>query len=63
MITNLSIFLDGCKEIHYTCNKKRYFAIAFSNIVGGYEICNPYFKGCIAIHCAKNGEIRRLLSV
>lgn len=37
-----------CKEIHYTCNKKGYFAIAFPNIANGYEIRNPYFKGCIA---------------
>ena len=37
-----------CKEIHYTCNKKGYFAVAFPNIAGGYEIRNPYFKGCIA---------------
>lgn len=37
-----------CKEIHYTCNKKGYFAVAFPNIAGGYEVRNPYFKGCIA---------------
>ncbi len=37
-----------CKEIHYTCNKKEYFAVAFPNIADGYEIRNPYFKGCIA---------------
>lgn len=37
-----------CKEVHYTCNKKEYFAVAFPNIAKGYEIRNPYFKGCIA---------------
>lgn len=37
-----------CREVHYTCNKKGYFAIAFPNRAGGYEIRNPYFKGCIA---------------
>lgn len=37
-----------CKQVHYTCHKKGYFAIAFPNIAGGYEIRNPYFKGCIA---------------
>lgn len=37
-----------CNEVHYTCNKKEYFAVAFPNIGGGYEIRNPYFKGCIA---------------
>ena len=37
-----------CKEAHFTNNGKRYFAIAFPNISGGYEIRNRYFKGCIA---------------
>lgn len=37
-----------CKEVHYTCHKKEYFAVAFLNNGGGYEIRNPYFKGCIA---------------
>lgn len=35
-----------CREIHYELNNKHYFAIAFCNISGGYEIRNPYFKGC-----------------
>lgn len=37
-----------CKEVHYTYHKKEYFAVAFPNIAGGYEIRNPYFKGGIA---------------
>ncbi|KAB6149009.1 toprim domain-containing protein [Bacteroides xylanisolvens] len=37
-----------CKEVHYICNKKGYFAIAFPNVANGYEIRNPYFKGGIA---------------
>lgn len=37
-----------CKEVHYTCHKKEYFAVAFPNNSGGFEIRNPYFKGCIA---------------
>ena len=45
---DLGIGKCECKEIHYTCNKKGYFAIAFPNIANGYEIRNPYFKGCIA---------------
>ena len=36
-----------CLEIHYTVKHKRYFGIAFGNISNGYEIRNPYFKGCI----------------
>lgn len=34
-----------CKEIHYMCKGKLYFAIAFSNNKSGYETLNPYFKG------------------
>ena len=45
---DLDIGKCECKEVHYTCNKKEYFAVAFPNIGGGYEIRNPYFKGCIA---------------
>ncbi len=36
-----------CKEIHYELHKRRYFSIAFENISGGYEVRNPYYKGCI----------------
>ena len=45
---DLDIGKCECKEVHYTCNKKGYFAVAFPNRAGGYEIRNPYFKGCIA---------------
>ena len=37
-----------CKEIHYELRKRHYFAIAFENKTGGYEVRNPYYKGCIA---------------
>ena len=37
-----------CLEIHYKKNGKSYFAIGFKNDAGGYELRNPYFKGCIA---------------
>ena len=37
-----------CKEVHYTCRGKSYYAIAFPNGAGGHEIRNPYYKGCIA---------------
>lgn len=36
-----------CKEIHYELRKRHYFAIAFENSKGGYEVRNPYYKGCI----------------
>ena len=45
---NTELAKSECKEAHFTHNGKRYFAIAFPNISGGYEIRNRYFKGCIA---------------
>lgn len=35
-----------CKEIHYSVNGKPYFAVGFRNNSDGYELRNPYFKGC-----------------
>lgn len=37
-----------CKELHFTHNGKPYFTIGFENVVGGYEVRNQFFKGCIA---------------
>lgn len=36
-----------CKEVHYELRKRHYFSIAFENMSGGYEVRNPYYKGCI----------------
>lgn len=36
-----------CQEIHYVLRQKKYFAIAFANKTGGYEVRNPYYKGCV----------------
>lgn len=36
-----------CQEIHYKQNGRWYFAVAFGNQTGGYELRNPYFKGCM----------------
>lgn len=36
-----------CKEVHYELRGKRYFNIGFANNSGGYELRNPYFKGCM----------------
>lgn len=36
-----------CREIHYDVYGKRYFAIAFGNVSGGFELRNMHFKGCI----------------
>lgn len=35
-----------CKEAHYSVNGRSYFAVAFENISGGWELRNRYFKGC-----------------
>ena len=48
-----------CKEIHFTANGKRYFAVGFENELGGYELRNKYFQGCLspkAITNVKNGN-------
>ncbi len=42
------IAVANCQQVHYSCNGKRYYAVAFANQSGGYEIRNRYFKGCIA---------------
>ena len=36
----------SCKEAHYTVNGKNYFAVAFKNVSGDWELRNKYFKGC-----------------
>lgn len=36
-----------CREIHYDLRKRHYFGIGFANMAGGYEVRNPYYKGCI----------------
>lgn len=45
---NSAIGKSQCVEIHYQRKGKSYFAIGFKNDAGGYELRNPYFKGCIA---------------
>lgn len=37
-----------CREVHYECRGKQYFAIGFPNVAGGFELRNRYFKGCVA---------------
>ena len=45
---DIEVAKSVCKEVHYEVNNKRYFAIGFPNCGGGYELHNPFFKGCIA---------------
>lgn len=59
---NIVLAKRECKEAHFTHKGKRYFAIAFPNVSGGYEIRNRYFKGCIApkeiSHIRQSGTAR-----
>lgn len=43
-----SLAQQVCQEVYYKHNGKPYFAIAFGNEQGGYELRNKYFKGCFA---------------
>ena len=45
---NTALAKAECKELHFVHNGKPYFAIGFPNVAGGYEVRNPFFKGCIA---------------
>jgi len=45
---HISFAEQECKEIHFTTNGKRYFAIGFENELGGYELRNKYFQGCLS---------------
>ena len=36
----------NCKEAHYSVSGKSYFAVAFENVSGSWELRNRYFKGC-----------------
>ena len=59
---NIELVKRECSEARFTHNGKRYFAIAFPNVSGGYEIRNRYFKGCIApkeiSHIRQSGKAR-----
>lgn len=36
-----------CCRLNYGVRGKRYFAVGFPNMAGGYELRNRFFKGCI----------------
>lgn len=42
------VALPNCEEIRFRLHGKRYFAIGFKNVSGGFELRNRFFKGCIA---------------
>ena len=37
-----------CCRLNYGVRGKRYFAVGFPNVAGGYEIRSRYFKGCVS---------------
>lgn len=43
--SDVSPFLS---EVYYRISEKCFFALGFPNDAGGWELRNPYFKGCIA---------------
>jgi hypothetical protein len=43
---DINVAIQYCREIHYDHLYNHYYGIAFENISGGYEIRNPFFKGC-----------------
>ena len=59
---NTELAKRECSEARFTHNGKRYFAIAFPNASGGFEVRNRYFKGCIApkeiSHIRQSGKAR-----
>jgi hypothetical protein len=59
---NTELAKRECKELRSFRDGKSYFAIAFPNASGGYEMRNKYFKGCTApkdiTHVRQQGEPR-----
>ena len=45
---NIELAKRGCKELRFMNADKPYFAIGFPNMAGGFEVCNRYYKGCVA---------------
>lgn len=45
---DVTIAVKYCKEVHFTMGARRYYALGFPNVNGGYEVRNPFFKGTIA---------------
>ncbi|WP_165026427.1 toprim domain-containing protein [Dysgonomonas sp. ZJ279] len=53
-----------CKEVYYSINGKKYFAVGFENESKGYELRSKFFKGCIIkkdITHIKNNSTRLLI--
>lgn len=60
---SLSIANRFCSEIRYNNTNRTYYAIGFANDAGGWELRNPYFKGCMSpksISTIKGNDGQRL---
>ena len=44
---DLALAVKYCREIYYSVKWKKYFALAFRNNSGGFEIISPHIKGYI----------------
>lgn len=56
---DLLIADNYCREVRYTFESKKYYAIGFKNDAGGYELRNRYFKGSCSpkgVTTVKNGS-------
>lgn len=57
---NAELAKRECMELHFVSNGKPYFAVGFPNQSGGYEVRNPFFKGCAVpkdiTHIRQQGE-------
>lgn len=42
------VALPNCEEVRYSLHGKRYFAIGFRNVSGGYEVRNRFFKASLS---------------
>lgn len=61
---NITLLHKYCKEIYYKMDNRLYFALGFKNVLGGYEVRNKYFKGCLgkkSFTTIKNGCNRVIL--
>ena len=43
----IAIASRHCCRLNYIVRGKRYFAVGFPNMAGGYEVRSRFFKGCI----------------
>lgn len=42
-----TVAAEFCREIHFSLGCRHYYGIGFGNVLGGYEVRNPFFKGTV----------------